>query len=82
MVTGIATGIRDFLSSRRNMNPSFKNKALCMQWGLSERILQPVQSGFLLNSCSCLIAVVLLFLLGFSSLDFDSLVELNNILHS
>lgn len=38
----ICTEIRDFLSSRRHLKPSLKNKALCSSWGLTERIFTSV----------------------------------------
>lgn len=42
VAAGVATGIRDFLSSRRNVKYPLKNKALCETWGLSDRIFQNV----------------------------------------
>ncbi|KAG5523378.1 hypothetical protein RHGRI_035257 [Rhododendron griersonianum] len=34
VMKGIADGVRDFLSTRRNVKQSMKNQDLCRQWGL------------------------------------------------
>lgn len=60
MAEGIANGIRDFLSARRNVKHSIQNINICEIWGLSERIMQAVDFVFLV--AAALFAVVLLFL--------------------
>ncbi|KAG5565243.1 hypothetical protein RHGRI_001216 [Rhododendron griersonianum] len=42
VMKGIADGVRDFLSTRRNVKQSLKNQDLCRQWGLPNRIFFPV----------------------------------------
>lgn len=75
----IHSQIRDSLRYRRNLKPSLKNKALCACWGLSERIQKTVIFRWLVSFvCSFSLVSFLLCCNGILSLDFDSLVELNN----